>query len=389
MYLAEPLVRDDLGCLLEALAWCPRLKALDLSMEFFEADEGGEALNWPFPDASAFAKLSSLTKLALATSSKDVEPYTLADMVLALTSLTALVELSLDPPQAYGAVVPAALGQFKGLRELALRHLGPCVFEAGCLDLPSLQGLPFGCCDLGDAQVLPGITALQSLTRVEFYGILGSCFFDPDIAQLPRLHHMVVRQYSHREELIRLPADMGLLSSSLLHLEVSGLTQFPVAMTQLVALKSLKASENKCSELPAGITALSRLTELTLGRLMSKKDPMQLHVKRSLDVRALGDLSGFPVLRELTLEFCEIRLCPSLLGALQHASLVNLCFCIAHPAFECALMVLQLRHELRRLGRGAVVRSSTADPRCVYALRKARGRAPCQKFAAALEACGQ
>ena len=28
-----PLNKDDLWCLLEALAWCPRLKALDLSME--------------------------------------------------------------------------------------------------------------------------------------------------------------------------------------------------------------------------------------------------------------------------------------------------------------------------------------------------------------------
>ncbi len=121
---------------------------------------------------------------------------------------------------------------------------------------------------------------------------------------------------------------------------------------------------------------------------MSEKDPLQLHVKRPLDVCALGDLTGFPALRELTFEFCEVRLCPSLLGAVQHASLVNLCFCIAHPASECSLMVLQLSHELGRLGRGGVVRVEHADERCVYALRKARGRAPCQKFAGALEACG-
>ena len=393
--LAEPSVRDDLGCLLEALAWCPCLKALDLHMEFIKADEGDEALNWPFPDACAFAKLSSLTKLALALNQgKENESFDLADMVVALASLTALVELSLDPPHAYGAVVPSALGQFKGLRSLALRHIGPCVFEAGCLDLPSLETLFFGACDLGDAQVLPGITALQRLTCIEMLGIRGVCVFDPEFAKLPCLQRMVVKIFWLDTEdpddipgLIRLPADMGRLSSSLLHLEVSGLVRFPVAVMQLVALKSVVANEIVCSELPAGITALSRLTELTLGRIISKKDPLQLHVKRPLDVRALGDLSAFPALRELTFSFCEVMLCPSMLGAVRHASLASLSFRNAHPAPECAPVVLQLSGELRRMRRGGVVKYESEQFSYIRrALQKARGRAPCQKFAAALEA---
>ena len=126
---------------------------------------------------------------------------------------------------------------------------------------------------------------------------------------------------------------MGSLSCSLLHLDFRGhgLPQFPLGLTQLVALKCLKASENEFAELPAAITALSRLTELWLGTTMA---PMrarahqaleQPHGKCYLDARALGDLSGFPALCELTFDHCEVVLCESMQGAVRHASLASLC----------------------------------------------------------------
>ena len=40
---------------------------------------------------------------------------------------------------------------------------------------------------------------------------------------------------------------------------------------------------------------------------MYYKDPYQLHDKRSLDVRALGDLSGFTALCKLTFVSCEVQ----------------------------------------------------------------------------------
>ena len=60
--LCAPLYQEDLGCLLEALAWSPRLRTLDLSMRGVVA--GYKHLHWPFP-APALANLSSLTSLAL------------------------------------------------------------------------------------------------------------------------------------------------------------------------------------------------------------------------------------------------------------------------------------------------------------------------------------
>ena len=51
-----------------------------------------EDLFWPFPDAAAFAKLRSLTKLTLSFDKGD--RFSLADMVSALVPLTGLAELT-------------------------------------------------------------------------------------------------------------------------------------------------------------------------------------------------------------------------------------------------------------------------------------------------------
>ena len=364
-----------------------------------ESDEGDEAYQHvSFPDAPAFAKLRSLTKLAL--SFNEEIPFTLADVVGALVPLTGLAELGLGVIN--DAVLPAALGQLKGLRSLELRNLQPCVLEAGCLDLPNLLSLDFQFCDFEDAAVLPGATALQSLTRIEFLGDQLPRLFDHQLVQLPRLqcivYHLIVLYHDGIcLAPARLPADMGSLRSSLLHLDFSGhrLTQFPLALTQLGALECLMATGNEFAQLPAAITALSRLTELRLGRSFSSEDPLQLNVNRPLDVRALGDLSGFPALCELTFDFCEVMLCESMLGAVRHASLVRLCFMIAHPAPECTLMLLQLSQALRRLRRGSVLVFSDYglyQREHVFlrslAEQDAQALPPFQEFKAASEACG-
>ena len=301
------------------------------------------------------------------------------------------------------ADVPAALGQLKGLRKLSFSKATACSFEAGCLELPNLLSLDFLQCFFGDAEVLPSVTALQCLTRIECTHNKSPWLFDPKLTQLG-LHRIVMSDdvlfgtYRMHEQfypgLLRLPADMGVLRLSLLHLQLSGLrvTRFPIVLTQVVALEHLDASGNAFTKLPGAIMALSRLKELRLGQNTCKKDPLQLHKKRPLDACALGDLSGFPALRELTFSSCEVMLCSSMLGAVHHASLTALTFRIAHPAPECAPAVLQLSRALWGLGRGSVVKCEALNWiervwwRIDKALEKARGRAPCQVFKAALEA---
>ena len=109
LVIPGPLSLADLGCLLEALAWCPRLRALDLSMigdVCMMSDEEDDVLQ-PFAASGcmpAFAKLRSLTKLALFFDEEF--PYTLANVVGALMSLTGLMELELGLVR--DAVVPAS-----------------------------------------------------------------------------------------------------------------------------------------------------------------------------------------------------------------------------------------------------------------------------------------
>ena len=390
--LPAPLSLGNLECLLDALAGCPRLRALSLSTV------NGRGVYEPPPPlfesgcARALAALRSLTRLAL--SFADVDNYTLADVVDAVVPLTGLAELTISLPKP--AVVPAALGQLKGLKSLGLHRLDPCSFEAGCLSLPVLMSLQFHYYEIADAEMLPGISGLQNLTRVEFgYGV-GPSSFNPQLAQLPKLQHLVFNTSDSafsapRLGLPRLPADMGTLRLGLLHLDISGhrLTRFPLVLTQLMALECLKADENGFAELPAGITALSRLTELTLGRDgYFSSDPLQQQQKRPLDVRALGDLSAFPALCKLTFTYSEVTMCTTVLGAAWHKSLTSLDFVTSHPARECALTMLQLRHALKQVSRGSVLRFGTPFRLAADGFADSWALPPSVLFNVALRACG-
>ena len=283
-------------------------------------------------------------------------PVALPDLVGALVPLTGLVELRFGLC-CQPAVVPAALGQLKGLRLLEIWLCDPCVLEAGCLDLPSLQVLDLQGCVIEHAAGLPGFSAIQRLTRICFSGGQGALVF-AQLVHLPVLQHIEYSWPRHGGlQVSRLPSDVGALSSTLrvLHICDNGLTQFPLVLTQLRALVCLTAKCNHIAELPAAFTALSRLTSLLLGRYPIG-DLLPFRETPPLDVRALGDLSGFPALRELSFADCEVVLCGSVLGAVRHASLTSLSFKDAYPAPMCEGAVLQLGQALAQVNRGGVLK---------------------------------
>ena len=154
-----------------------------------------------------------------------------------------------------------------------------------------------------------------------------------------------------------LPRLSSHMSPKLLHLSFAGhgLTQFPLVLTQLVALEHLDARGNDFAGLPIAITALSRLTQLLLGQYEPYSDPVQLHELPPLDARALGDLSAFPLLCELHFCSCQVLLCASMLGFARHARLAKLEFPYAPHAGECVLVVQQLREALERVGRASML----------------------------------
>ena len=163
----------------------------------------------------SFAKLRSLMKLTLVFWGQG--PPTVAVMVDALVSLAFLevLVLAFDQPAVF---VPAALARLQGLRNLMLCDFRPCILEMGCLNLPKLVSLDFRRCHFESAEVLLGITALQSLTRIDIFGGKGPRFFDPQLVQLSQLQRMTYRTSSPCSGgAFRGPADMGSLSSTLLH----------------------------------------------------------------------------------------------------------------------------------------------------------------------------
>ena len=145
-------------------------------------------------------------------------------------SLKRLAELTLYVSVSdVASLVPASLGQLQTLRSLELGYLEPCVLEVGCLDLPNLLSLTFQGCHFMDTERIPGVTALRSLTRIEFLGSQGPRFFDSQLVELPQLQNAVFETGGSRDDifydttdelrgsglclwLTRLPADMGSLT---------------------------------------------------------------------------------------------------------------------------------------------------------------------------------
>ena len=118
LYLRAQVGHEDLGCLLEALAGCPHLKALELRMYLPHDGEPCQDLYWLFP-APALAQLGSLTSLALGFG---YECYALADVVVALAPLTGLVKLCIGfAREADKHLVPAALGRAEGITVADIR----------------------------------------------------------------------------------------------------------------------------------------------------------------------------------------------------------------------------------------------------------------------------
>ena len=350
LQLSRPMVQNGLGHLLEALASCPRLEGLGLCLDYV----GGLHRSSMLHSLAPFAQLCSLRQLSL--NFYDMAFYPLADVVRALVPLTGLAELTICCLQ--DAVVPAALGQLKALRSLTFTGLMACVLEAGCFDLPKLLTLDFRCCIIEDAEVLKSIPALLSLTRIECLGGYGPPFA-AQLIQLPQLRRMVLETIGpcgadYSDAYLGLPWLPSYMSHNVLHLSLAGhgLAQFPLVLTQLVALEHLDARGNDFADPPTAVTALSRLTELVLGR-MPTLEPWE--PDEPLDVRALGDLSAFPALCKLYIHACEVALPGSVLGVTWHASLTELWFYDVRFTLESAPLVRQLRQALEQMGRGSVL----------------------------------
>ena len=104
-------------------------------------------------------------------------------------------------------------------------------------------------------------------------------------------------------------------------------------------------------QLPEGVSALTALEELRLGRHAAG----ELEIGGSLDARALGSLAGFPNLCELGFSCC-VLICPSFQASAAHPRLKRLQLDTSYPAPGPSCMAfLGFVYDLLQQGRPGVL----------------------------------
>ncbi len=160
---------------------------------------------------------------------------------------------------------------------------------------------------------------------------------------------------------------------------------FPLGILAMSRLKHLDLTHGYFEHVPEGVSVLTALEVLRLGRY---NGPCEWgtygvgHIGGSLDARALGSLAGFPRLRCLAFKNCCVLLCPSIQAAAVHPRLERLRLRSSYPASGPSwLAFLELVGGLLRQGRPDALELRN----CYFS---GAGQQECRSFCAALQAVG-
>jgi hypothetical protein len=349
-----------------------------------------DALGGLLADARALEELTLRLEYREPHRRKGPAPACVSILVTGLAGLSRLRSLTLDLPHtSMDAPLPACLSRLAQLTSLRLSGIGALRCAPGWARLPALARLELEECVFasGDGEVaLPGMGALPALTGLH----VTSC---PSLRVLPaslwRLTRL--RSLSHNGKSMHgvaraalpvagLPADGAPCFASLTHLTLAGhnLQTFPPGILAMRHLKHLDLFCSCFSELPQGMTMLTTLEVLHLGRHSADwKEP-----GGDVDACALGNLSRFPNLYELYFENCIVQFCPGLEAAASHARLRRLILSISYPARgSSCLAFLGFVHNLLQRGRTDVFMLAGHDI-------EGAGRRDARNFCAALQAVG-
>ena len=308
--------QDSLAGAARAIARCSCLRHMDLRIEL--ADKRADRVSAAFWQylAGARALEALVLRLGAADRHSGLATASASQLMTGLTGLSRLRTLTLQLDTACEQItLPACVSRLAQLTSLGLYDLHGLRCAPGWARLPALECLVFQDCVFAadGVEALPGIDALGALTRLELWDCPGLRVLPAALWRLTRL-----RRLAHCSPCAEAPRDklpgLGLPASApcfpfLLTLALPGrrLRDWPACVLAMKCLTHLDLSGSCFEQLPKGVSVLTALEALRLGR-----HPVgYMQIGGGLDARALGSLAGFPNMQSLSFEHCSVLFCPS------------------------------------------------------------------------------
>jgi len=324
---AVAAAQDFLALAARAIGRCSCLHDLQLVINLFDKlTDRVPATFWQYlAKARALEHLTLTIRSGAADAHGGLATTNVSNLITGLAGLSRLRTLTLSLDIACeGATLPACMSRLVQLTSLSLKHLHSLRCTPGWARLPALECLMFEQCGFArdGEEALPGMDALVSLTKLAVAECSGLTVLPPSLWRLPRLRRLV--HWTRRlAPVASLPCFPFLDSLSL----SSDLPTWPACVLAMTRLVNLDLTGSCFERLPEGVSALTALTYLCLGRHYAPGE-----IGGSLDARALGNLACFPSLHRLGFDHCSVQFCPSFPAAAAHPCLEDLVLSKSYPA---------------------------------------------------------
>ncbi len=384
---AVAAAQDFLARAARTIGRCSCLQDLDLDIKL--ANELADCVSATFWQYLAKARALEDLVLTIRSGAADLHDglaaTNVSNLITGLAGLSRLRSLTVTLDIAReGATLPACVSRLAQLTFLSLCGLSGLCCAPGWARLPALECLTFGQCEFAcdGEEALPGMDTLASLTSLELWGCPGLNVLPTSLWRLPQLRSLVhwspADEAPHNElPVASLPASapcFAFLNSLILS---SNLPTWPACVLAMTHLLTLDLTGSCFEQLPEGVSALTALTHLCLGRRSAYWE-----VGGKLDARALGNLACFPNLHRVGFEHSSVLFCPSFQTAAAHPCLKELVLVRSYPACgpSCQAFLVYVIALLQQ-GRADVLRG-------LGSIVQGAGQQDSQSFRGALQAVG-
>jgi hypothetical protein len=327
-----------------AIARCSSLQQLNVHIQLYNRDQ------LPLALVRELASVRTLEEVTLRFGDEFADEadrpdwpgtFSLTHLVAGLAGLPRLRALSLAVENVgMGATLPVSVSRLARLTSLSLSGFHGLRCARGWARLPALAELWFDECVFAcdGENALPGMDGLVALTRFNVWNCPSLRVLPASLWGLTQLRHLAHwGEYSGLGLMTHdalpvafAPAGGAPCFASLTHLKLawSRLQAFPTGALAATRLMHLDLRDCCFEQLPVGVSVLTGLEELCLGRHAAG----EMEIGGCLDAQALGSLAGFPSLRRLQFLTSSVLLCSSFQAAAVHPRLERLQLSASYPA---------------------------------------------------------